>query len=61
MLTREQRAHDIAVAILPDVIKENHWNYYEEDKDTNLIFNAPEITEEYYSIYEAILDQLPKD
>lgn len=58
-MTKEQRAHDIAVSILPKVLKENKQTYYTFDENGTGIFNAPEITEEYWSIYEALLKQLP--
>lgn len=59
MTDREKRAHDLAVSLLPHIIKENNWSYYSFDENENGTFNAPEITEEYWSVYEALLKQLP--
>lgn len=59
MTDREKRAHDLAVSLLPHIIKENNQTYYSFDENGNGTFNAPEITDEYWSVYEALLRQLP--
>lgn len=55
----EKRAHDIAVAILPDMIKEDRrfqkWNYFEDNGDK---FNCPNVMGLYYSAYEALVNDL---
>lgn len=59
MIDKKQRAHDIAISILPNVLKENKQEYYTFDENGVGTFNASEIAEEYWSIYEALLKQLP--
>lgn len=57
MLTPEQRAHDIAVSILPHVIKESNWNYFNADENDNLSLNI-DVSQEYISLYENLLVEL---
>ena len=59
MTDKEQRAHDIATALLPKALKKHKIKPYTFDENGIGTFHNIEITEEYWSIYEAILEQLP--
>lgn len=58
MTDKEQRAHDIAIAVLPKALKKNKIKTYTFENGVGT-FHDVEITEEYWTIYEAILKQLP--
>lgn len=63
MLSNEQRAHDIAVAMLPKVIEMKTIEYVEEiaQKGTTVNEIGVDIYQEYKKLYEASLISVKRD
>lgn len=58
MISQEQKAHEIALAILPDVVKEDELHYFEKHSNRGESFNATEVIDLYYTVYEGLLKGL---
>lgn len=56
----QQRAHDIAVSILPHVLREDKdFKYYlRTNNGNNRAFNSFDVVSEYEDLYYAILERL---
>lgn len=54
----EKRAHDIAISILPSVIKADKIEYFISTGPQSEEFNSDGITELYCTVYEDILKDL---
>lgn len=59
MTDNEKRAHDLAVACLPNIMKECHWEYYLYDKN-DLGYVNPDIIHTYDELYKTFLDNFNK-
>lgn len=57
-LTLEQRAHDIAIAVLPQMIEAEKLDYIVTDTTGEEVFNRFDITDLYQMIYEDLLREL---
>lgn len=55
MTDLEKRAHDIAVRILPRMMKEEKLSYLASYDGINPYFNAEDIIDLYCSVYEDLL------
>lgn len=58
MIDKEKIAHDIAISILPDLIKADKLEYFEIHDDGSETFDTFEITNLYYRVYKALLKDL---
>lgn len=54
----KDRAHEIALAVLPKVIEENKVQCIGESMNHTTVYNTAEITNLYLDLYEGILQDL---
>ena len=57
MTDLEKRAHDLAVALLPHIMKECDWKYYGFGPDDRGFVN-PDVIATYNEFYEAFLKHI---
>lgn len=58
MMSNEKIAHDIAIALLSESLKQTNSELYIFDKDGNGSINSLEITGAYKELYQEILSEL---